>query len=328
MLPAQADRLEPLLEVILATGKPLLNIEFHDLTGPPPGTARFLMSNYYPVKNEFIFGINMTVVDITEHKATAALQQVARDEIAGHARQLETEVGARTSDLKASVDELEAFSYSLSHDLRAPMRAIHSFTELVFQSDQANLSSASRGYLTKVMDAAHRADQLIQDVLTISRLSHKELPLEPVNIEKLLHTLIIERTDWQITGKVAIEIAGPLLPVQGNVATLSQCLTNLLENALKFVAPGVRPHVRIWTEAAGAQVRFWIADNGIGIRAEDQSRIFHIFSQCHSMDAYQGTGIGLAIVQRAVERMGGSVGVVSEPGHGSQFWLLLPKAEE
>jgi signal transduction histidine kinase len=119
----------------------------------------------------------------------------------------------------------------------------------------------------------------------------------------------------------------PLLNVIAHEAALGQCITNLLGNAVKFVLPGTLPQIKIRTEPVEGQVRIWFEDNGIGIEPSNQDRIFGIFERVHSAQEYDGTGIGLAIVRKAVERMGGSVGVESEPGNGSRFWIQLKAAE-
>jgi signal transduction histidine kinase len=125
---------------------------------------------------------------------------------------------------------------------------------------------------------------------------------------------------------VEIMLKTPLLPVLGHEASLTQCLTNLLSNAVKFVAHGVKPQVLVRTELLNDTVRLWVQDNGLGIPRQAQAKIFEIFQRLHKESEYEGTGIGLAIVRKAVERMGGRVGVESEPGKGSRFWLELKSA--
>jgi signal transduction histidine kinase len=128
------------------------------------------------------------------------------------------------------------------------------------------------------------------------------------------------------SSEVTITVESPLLPVLGHEASLTQCVANLLNNALKFVAPGSNPHVRIWTEAVAEDVKCFFEDNGIGISPGNLSRIFGIFQRIHAPSEYEGTGIGLAIVRKSIERMSGTVGVESEPGKGSTFWLQLKAA--
>jgi PAS domain S-box-containing protein len=222
-------------------------------------------------------------------------------------------------ELLETVVELEAFSYSLSHDLRAPLRAIIGFSELALEETQGN-AGASR-HLSKVISAAARMDRMLQELLTISKLSCIELTLGRVDLEDLLGQILAERPDFQ-PPQVEIRVKSPLLAVCGHEGLLTQCLTNLLSNACKFVAPGVAPRIEVSTERIGTEVRLWIEDNGIGISPAARSILFRRFGRIHSGGAYEGTGIGLSIVRRAVERMGGSAGV--EPGRGSRFWIQLP----
>jgi signal transduction histidine kinase len=151
----------------------------------------------------------------------------------------------------------------------------------------------------------------------------------PLNIDALVQALITERPEFSLP-QSDVRVDGPLLRVLAHEGTLSQCLTNLLGNAVKFVEAGNTPRVRVWTEnriaeGADTRVRIWVADSGIGIRQEDQPRIFEIFERLNSTQRFEGSGIGLAIVRKAVERMGGKCGVESEPGKGSRFWLELAK---
>ena len=117
----------------------------------------------------------------------------------------------------------------------------------------------------------------------------------------------------------------PLLPMLGHETSLNQCLTNLLHNAVKFVAPGIKPQVRVYSQRLDGKARLWIEDNGIGIPAELQPRIFEVFQRLHPTNEYEGTGIGLAIVRKAIDRMNGQVGVDSKPGEGCRFWIELPR---
>jgi signal transduction histidine kinase len=165
-------------------------------------------------------------------------------------------------------------------------------------------------------------DLLIEDVLKLSRLGREPIRLQALDLEKILRKVIAEMPQVQ-ESLAEISVAQPLHKVLGHESLLSQCASNLLGNAVKFVAPGVRPQVNIWTEAFNDRVRVWIKDNGVGIPKGKQDRIFGLFQRLHHDDAYPGTGIGLAIVRKAIERMNGKVGVESEPGQGSRFWLEL-----
>jgi PAS domain S-box-containing protein len=250
----------------------------------------------------------------------------SRAQLARRAADLEQAVAARTAALRGTIAELEGVSYSLSHDMRAPLRTIRSFTEIVLAEAGAKLDAEQAELLRKTISAAGRLDRLIQDVLTYSRVSRETVSLDKVDIELLLRQIIDERPELQLPNAEII-IASKLKPVRGHEAYLTQCITNLLDNAVKFVPSGRQPRVRIWNETHDGQVRIYFEDNGIGIPKEAQNRIFGIFERMHSDKIYPGTGIGLAIVRKAVERMNGSLGVESAPGQGSRFWVQLPSAE-
>jgi PAS domain S-box-containing protein len=259
---------------------------------------------------------------------------------------LEQTVAERTAKLRETIGELEAFSYSITHDLRAPLRALQSFSIILEQEQAAKLDAAAKDYLHRIATSAHRMDKLIQDVLTYSQVLRTDLELEPVDVSKLLRGMIESYPNFQ-EAKMEITIDQDLPRVLGNEAALTQCLSNLLTNAGKFVAPGTKPRVRISAERfvlqpqsqserprqatanRGCQrnkriIRIWVADNGVGIAERHWGKIFGMF---HRLDAhYEGTGIGLSIVRKAMERMGGKVGVESELGKGSQFWLELEEA--
>ncbi|MGH7967641.1 MAG: sensor histidine kinase, partial [Limisphaerales bacterium] len=155
-----------------------------------------------------------------------------------------------------------------------------------------------------------------------SHLVRGELPLQEVDVRRLIEELIAGFPDLQAARK-NIRIEAPLPPVFANPAALTKVISNLLTNAVKFVAPGKTPHVRIWAEDQGPCVRLSFKDDGIGIPLKAQQKIFGLFQRLHPADSYDGTGIGLAIVKKATERMGGQVGLESEPGKGSHFWVTL-----
>jgi PAS domain S-box-containing protein len=237
--------------------------------------------------------------------------------------QLERMVEERTENLKASVAELEAFSYSISHDMRAPLRAMLGFSEILQEEYGPQLDEQANRFLDRIRTASARMDNLIQDVLSFSRISRGELPMEPIDPLVLIRELIESYPNLRAS-QIGILLPQEMPLVLANSAALTQCVSNLLGNAVKFVAPGVKPVVRISAQAASGRVKIWFKDNGIGIKEEDARRIFEIFQRVDR--SHEGTGIGLAIVKKAAERMGGTVGVESKPGQGASFWLDLQAA--
>jgi PAS domain S-box-containing protein len=266
------------------------------------------------------------VVDVTALKQSEQALAAARNQLAEHAANLERAVAERTAELTETIQELEAFSYSLSHDMRAPLRAMKGFSEIIEAEYGSQLGPEALSYLSRIGAAASRLDQLIRDVLSYSRLVREEIHLQPIDVENLARQLINENPNLQ-PPRAEIEFASPLHVVLGHEAYLMQVLSNLVDNAVKFIAPDQQPRVRIWTQSADTTVLLLVRDNGIGIPKEAQKRMFGMFQRMHSDQEYEGTGIGLAIVRKAVERMGGRVGLESEPGKGSTFWVELHKPD-
>jgi signal transduction histidine kinase len=222
------------------------------------------------------------------------------------------------------VEELQHVSYSITHDMRAPLRAMTGFSQMLLASTE-NLSPESRDYCHRIVTGAQRLDRLISDALNYSRAVLQDLPLEPVDVSKLIRGLLETYPNFH-PEKVDVRIDGELPTILGNEALLTQCFSNLIGNAVKFVARGTRPRVRIWADGKGTLAKIWVEDNGIGIPREAQHRLFGMFQKLDNQ--YEGTGIGLAIVRKVVERMGGHVGVESEAGKGSRFWVELRKSTE
>ncbi len=257
-------------------------------------------------------------IDIDDFKRAQAI-------LADHAGELELQVLTRTAELRETIGELEAFSYSVSHDMRAPLRALQGFAQLLLHNNAALLDANSVDQLRRIVTSAGRMDALINDVLTYSKLLRSEITLEPVSLDDLIRQVIA--TYPQLEAKNAeIAIEGSLPSVRANEASLTQVISNLLSNAVKFVARGTTARVRVWAEEIEGDVRLWIEDNGIGIAPEDQGRIWAIFTRVGRAKDYDGTGIGLAIVRKAVERMRGTAGLESAPGQGTRFWLRLRRA--
>jgi signal transduction histidine kinase len=263
--------------------------------------------------------------EIAARGRAEAEARAAREELARINTELEARVEERTASLKQTIADLDAFSYSISHDVRAPLRAMMVHATALLEDAGPKLEPLERENLQRIVRAAGRLDRLTADVLRYSRLARVEIVLKPVDLERLIAEVCEDYPTLQ-PDLVDIEVAKPLLPVLGDEVLTVQCLANLLTNAVKFVERTVRPRVRVWTEAQGEFVRVCIQDNGIGIAAEHEHRLFGLFDRIHPDHLYEGTGIGLAIVKRVVGRMDGDVGLQSQPNEGSLFWFTLRAA--
>lgn len=269
--------------------------------------------------------------EVEERKRAELALQEAQAKLQRHAEELERTVARRTAKLQETIDELEHFSYAIVHDLRAPLRAMQGFAGLIEEEWGANGNSQiMKEYLRRIRAASNRMDQLITDALSYSKAAYGDFGLEPVDLHELVNDLVDTYPNLQ-RDRLELVLEERLPVVLGNGSALTQCLSNLLGNAVKFSKSGVKPRVRLWTEdctlgpdlgaARPNRVRIWIEDNGIGIPKDSQRLIFGMFQRAHS--EYEGTGIGLAIVRKVVQRMGGEVGVESEEGKGSRFWVIL-----
>ncbi|MEY2466460.1 MAG: hypothetical protein QOD03_981 [Verrucomicrobiota bacterium] len=280
-----------------------------------------------PVKNAAgqIIGASKIVRDITEQKRNERALTEAHLQLAKAKDELELRVQERTSSLREAITQMEEFSYSVSHDLRAPVRAMRCYAEVLLEDYGERLDDHAKKYLDRIVSGGTRMDRLIEDILTYSRLNRREIQLQPVALDRLVREIVQQYPEMR-SARAEIVIQGKLLSVIGHEPSLTQAISNLLNNAVKFVASGVTPRVRIRTERRDDQVRLWIEDNGIGIKPEYQHRLFGMFERIHPEKSYEGTGIGLAIVRKAAERMGGKAGVESDGLTGSNFWIQLPPA--
>lgn len=223
--------------------------------------------------------------------------------------------------------EVETLTDSVAHELRAPLRAMHGFAQALLEDFGVQLGEDGRGYATRVITAAQRMDRLMQDLAAYGRVYRREIPRRRVELDALLPE-ILEDIAAQFRGRGAtIRIASPLPAVRANRSLLRQILHHLLANAVKFVAPGVSPRVEITAEPNADYVRVRVGDNGVGIAGEHLDRIFRPFERLHGIEAYAGSGMGLALVHKGIQRLDGRVGVESTPGQGSCFWIELPAAE-
>jgi PAS domain S-box-containing protein len=268
-------------------------------------------------------GLSVFSFDITERKSAEIALQCAMDQLGQTNEKLEKRVRERTASLEESLKSLEGVLYHVAHDLRGPLRAMHSFTDLLLEDYAPSLDATGEEYAQIISEATTKMDFLIRDLLDYGRLGHQNVAWTAIDLKALLERLLAGlREEVRIKG-AEIQVAGPLPTVLGDPQILEQVLVNLISNSLKFVDRGTAPRLRIWAEADADTVRLNVQDNGIGIEQKYQERIFWVFERLHTESAYPGTGIGLAMVKKGMERLRGRVGLESKPGEGSRFWLEL-----
>ncbi len=269
---------------------------------------------------------DMELIESVSHYIAVALDRERAQQALVEAHQeLETKVSERTNRLEETVQQLESFSYSVAHDLRAPIRAIKGYGEILLEDFAEEFSKPARAYLARIRIAAVKMELLTKDLLSFCQVSREIVQPVAIQLETLLTELNFTLPALQQDEVLTIE--QPLDSVVGHPSMLRQAILNLLENALKFRSPARPLKIVIRTERpAPKKVRIWIHDNGIGIAKEYHKKIFGIFERLHTDADFEGSGIGLAIVARSVQRMGGTYGVESAPDAGSRFWIELPAA--
>ncbi len=342
----------------------VLSTALHRYLLPLPATVRDSRFQYMQqtarigplLSNRVVCGTLATIEDVTQREMqSAALQE--------HAAELEKKVQERTARLDETVTQLESFSYTVAHDLRAPIRTFKGYTEILLEDFAGEFPEKAREYLERMKRAAIGMDLLTRDLLQFSKISRQQVSAEPVNVSELVKEIVTHTPALQRPG--ALNVEQPLHPVIGNRTMLQQCLSNLLDNALKFVSADAPPRITLRSELQAARVaplmptasllpfqdptpdahapqsdfpieppprhgevnvRIYVEDHGIGIAPEHHRQVFGIFERIAGPRKFEGTGIGLAIVARAIHRMNGRCGVDSVLGKGSSFWLELPKA--
>ena len=255
------------------------------------------------------------VADITERK-------LAEQSLVATNATLEAQVSERTALLAETNAQLDAFAYTVSHDLRAPLRAMEGFARILLDDYSSALGLEGGRHATRIVGAAKRMEVLIDDLLAFSRIQRADVAMQSVDPARAVKHAVADLRALALD-EATVEVDGPLPWVRADRTILSQVIGNLIANAAKFQAKGATARITVRAETREDRVRIWVEDNGIGIAAEHQNRIFNVFERLHGQETYPGTGVGLAIVKAGVERMGGTSGVESVLGDGSRFWIEL-----
>lgn len=244
------------------------------------------------------------------------LELIARVEMLLRARRLSLELRLRK-------DDVEAFIHAMTHDLRAPLRTVTGFAEAMAEEQSSRLDAAGRHQLDRIQAAVRQMWELIESLVDYSRIGRKAIKLKTIDLDRLVGSCLEEvRSDLQ-RANATVEVKRELGQVEADPALLKIALHNLIWNGIKYVQPGVTPRIEIWTERHGNLVCIMIRDNGIGLKPEDQQKIFTPFVRLHGVEDYPGLGLGLSATKRVVEIIGGQIGVSSTPDHGSTFWIEL-----
>jgi len=264
-----------------------------------------------------------TALEVATTLSVALHDCELRRRLSQHADSLERRVEERTRALLEKVDDVESFTTTVSRDLRGPLRGLQGLTQALAEDYGHLLDHTGRTYVQRVQGSVRRLDALLSDLVDYARVSSDELAIAPTSLDAAVTLAASELAGMLRQQDATLEVVRPLPDVYGDTAQLVHVLRNLIDNAARFVAPGVPPRIRLGATPRGRWLRVWVEDNGIGIDPAYHARIFRVFERLYNNETYPGTGIGLAIVQKAVNRMGGGIGVESAPGAGSRFWFEL-----
>ncbi|HKU74023.1 MAG TPA: ABC transporter substrate binding protein [Pyrinomonadaceae bacterium] len=239
--------------------------------------------------------------------------------------ELETRIAARTAALDAKSRELEAFAYSVAHDLKAPLRGIDGYSRLLLEEYAGKLDDEGRTFLQTIHDSTDEMNQLIDDLLAYSRLERREVRTDRIELAPVINSLVEEKRRELAERPIDFVIDVNGSTVRADASALAQAVRNYLDNAIKFTRKVGEPHIEVGSKESAESCLLWVRDNGIGFDMKYHDRIFDIFQRLNIGEEYPGTGIGLAIVRKAMERMGGRAWAKSEPGNGATFYLEIPK---
>jgi signal transduction histidine kinase len=264
------------------------------------------------------------VEQVAAQLSVALRQNALYQQVQDYAESLERKVAERTRQLEAKAEEIEAFNYSVSHDLRAPLRAINGFSNVLLAAHRAELSENVQHYLDRIHSNAQRMGQLIDDLLMFSRIGRTALRKKPIDMQALVRTLLTDlKADIQMGN--AIIMVADLPPCTADAALLKQVYVNLVTNAIKYSHKVAAPVIQINYEVGDNQeIIYYIRDNGVGFDMQYADKLFGVFQRLHDVEEYDGTGIGLALVRQIIKRHGGKVWAEGRVNGGATFYFTLP----
>ncbi len=263
---------------------------------------------------------------LRRRRAEEALRK-SQEQLARWNIELEQRVAERTAQLEAANEELEAFSYSVSHDLRAPLRHIDGFVEILQNGAASKLDKESQENLRTIADAARKMGRLIDDLLAFSRTSRARMTKRNVSLQNLVREAL-RHVERETEGRDVEWIIGDLPEVEGDPNMLRQALINLMSNALKYTRPRARARIEIGASSTGKETVFFIRDNGVGFDMQYANKLFGVFHRLHRANEFEGSGIGLANVRRIIHRHGGRTWAEGALDHGATFYFSLPRQED
>ncbi|MGA1977931.1 MAG: response regulator [Bacteroidales bacterium] len=265
--------------------------------------------------------LNEKLEDLVEERT----KELKKDEekILAFNAELENRILERTAQLDAANKELEAFAYSVSHDLRAPLRAVDGFSKFVLEDYEDKLDSEGKRLLNLIRSNIQKMDQLITDLLALSRVTRCELNFSVIDMTQMTTSMFKESAAPDNTDKIRLTV-DPLPEAYADPTYMRQVWANLIANSIKFSSKEKKPSIKICGYTEDGFNVYYIKDNGVGFNPEYAHKLFGVFQRLHKSDDFEGTGVGLAIVQRIIHRHGGKVWAKSEEGKGATFWFSLP----